>query len=162
MYITAQKEAFSNAYLRAVTAVAGYPLSKPDPDDDSIDWTIYGSPPRRPRLDVQLKCTAAELELFSDSIPVRLKLKNYDDLRGLELMSPRLLVAMVVPTDVGDWIVQDSEQLLMRKCAYWHSLKGNPDLEDQETVTVHVPAKQLLTVDALHAIMERVASGGDP
>ncbi|MEO5365718.1 MAG: hypothetical protein H7831_05085 [Magnetococcus sp. WYHC-3] len=35
-----QKEHFSEAYVRAVAAVAGYSVSRPGVDDDSVDLTI--------------------------------------------------------------------------------------------------------------------------
>lgn len=40
MEINQQKEQFSNAYLQAVTSVAGYSLYRPAVDDDSVDWGI--------------------------------------------------------------------------------------------------------------------------
>ena len=40
METSQQKEQFSNAYLQAVTSVAGYSLYKPAVDDDSVDWGI--------------------------------------------------------------------------------------------------------------------------
>ena len=56
MHITQQQEQFSNAYLRAVATVAGYSLSKPDVDDDSIDWSIYkrggNGTKRSPRIEL--------------------------------------------------------------------------------------------------------------
>ena len=60
-----QKEQFNNAYLRAITAVAGYTLYKPELDDDSIDWGICArganKTPRAPRMELQLKCTARDV-----------------------------------------------------------------------------------------------------
>jgi hypothetical protein len=58
MDLNARKEQFSNAFLFAVAAVAGCSVAKPSVDNDSIDWTISNRLPRRPKLDVQLKCTA--------------------------------------------------------------------------------------------------------
>jgi len=60
MHITQQQEQFSNAYLRMVATVAECTLSKPDVDDDSIDFSIktkgYSGVFSRPVLDIQLKC----------------------------------------------------------------------------------------------------------
>ena len=62
MEVNLQKEQFSNAYLQAVTAVAGYSLYKPFVDDDSVDWGIAAKGRegriRSPRLELQLKSTS--------------------------------------------------------------------------------------------------------
>jgi len=57
--INQQKEQFSNAYLQAITTVAGYSLYKPSVDDDSVDWGIAAKGVlgriRAPRLELQLE-----------------------------------------------------------------------------------------------------------
>src|SRR4051794_902475 len=109
MDLNQRKEQFSVAYLRAVSAVAGLALAPPNVDDDSVDWTVYATGqsglPRRPRLDLQLKCTARDV-LAEDAVKFPLKIKNYDDLRTDDLHTPRILVVLVVPEDMGDWLSQ--------------------------------------------------------
>jgi hypothetical protein len=60
MHITQQQEQFSNAYLKLVATVAECTLSKPEVDNDSIDFAIhakgYNGPYGYPRIEVQLKC----------------------------------------------------------------------------------------------------------
>jgi hypothetical protein len=59
MYITHRQEQFSKAYIRAVTAVAGYDIYEPGVDNDSIDLVIAAKGAigtfRSPRLELQLK-----------------------------------------------------------------------------------------------------------
>ncbi len=45
MELNLQKEQFSNAYLRAVAAAAGFQIYKPEPDIDKIDWGIAAPGP---------------------------------------------------------------------------------------------------------------------
>ncbi|MCY4360133.1 MAG: DUF4365 domain-containing protein, partial [Cyanobacteria bacterium MAG APA_bin_95] len=52
-----QKERLSLVYVKALAARAGFTTSKPDPDRDSVDLSIYGGGPLRPALDLQLKAT---------------------------------------------------------------------------------------------------------
>lgn len=84
MHITQQQEQFSNAYLKMVATLAECTLSKPEVDDDSIDFSIktknYIGVFSRPVLDIQLKCyrTAA---INSEKFAYPLKIKNYNDLR---------------------------------------------------------------------------------
>jgi hypothetical protein len=159
-----QKEQFSNAYLRAVVAVAGYGTYKPDPDDDSIDWGIAergGSGTcRSPRLELQLKCTAVS-QLDGPSFSFALKLKNYNDLRA-ESWVPRVLVVVRVPEEPADWLRQSEEELALKHCGYWISLRGRPDTPNETSVTIHLPRNQVFSVPALQALMERISQGEVP
>ena len=63
MDLNQQKEQFSRAYVQAVAAAAGFATYIPDVDDDSIDMGIAAGGKesrRRPRLELQLKCTAGK------------------------------------------------------------------------------------------------------
>ncbi len=148
MDIAQQKEQFSFAYLRAVAAVAGYALYRPEVDDDSVDWGLAArgeaGTPRRPRCEVQLKCTARDL-LDADRIRFPLKRKNYDDLRDADVLVPRVLVVVLVPPSLTDWLRQTEEELAMRHAAYWLSLRDHPDVPNEETVTVYLSRAQQLT-----------------
>jgi hypothetical protein len=159
MDLNARKEQFSNAFLLAVAAVAGCSVSKPSVDNDSIDWTISNRLPRRPKLDVQLKCTSDD-DGNGPSIALALKKKNYDDLRVTELISPRILILVVVPEQLEHWISLTHNQLALRRCAFWMSLAHHPPSENEVSVTVHVPRDQIFTVESLSELMERTDRGG--
>jgi hypothetical protein len=157
-----QKQQFSAAYLRAVAAAAGFAVAVPETDDDSVDLTILSRLPRRPRIDVQLKCTADRNWLDKDHVPFSLKLKNYDDLRVEDVAAPRLLVVVSVPDECGSWLAAAEEQTLLRYCGYWHSLRGMPPTSNEAGVTVHVPRTNSMSPEALKAMMVRVSEGGLP
>jgi hypothetical protein len=165
MDLNLQKEQFSIAYLRAVAATAGFAVSPPGVDDDSVDYTIAvrgGSGTiRSPRLDIQLKCTAAPLAAGAD-LRYALKKKNCDDLRGDAFMVPRLLIVVRVPELTQDWLRQSENELAMRHCGYWVSLRGKPDMTNETTVTVSVPRSNVLTVDALRELMRRIGEEDIP
>lgn len=163
MELSQRKEQFSNAYLQAVSSVASFSLFPPPPvDDDSVDRTVAASGGsgtiRSPRLDVQLKCTAAPLPNGSH-ISYGLKLKNYDDLRPENVLVPRILVVVFVPDDIESWLEQSEEKLSMKYCGYWASLRGMKEVENKARVTVRLPRSNLFTVDALSSIMEGVGNG---
>jgi hypothetical protein len=159
MDLNQQKEQFSIAFLRATVAVAGYACYNSDVDDDSVDCGIAASGtselPRRPRVELQLKCSA-RLIVHENEVRFPLKIKNYDDLREEELLVPRILVVVLVPEDVGDWLRQSEEELVLRHCGYWTSLRGQPPTENMETVTVTVPRSQQFTVEALQQMIKRI------
>jgi hypothetical protein len=159
MDLNQQKEQFSMAFLRATVATAGYACYNSDVDDDSVDCGIAAGGtsnlPRRPRLEVQLKCSARPI-LHEGEVRFSLKIKNYDDLREEELLVPRILVVVLVPEDAGDWLRQSEEELVLRHCGYWASLRGQPPTENTETVTVTLPRSQQFTVEALQHMMKRI------
>ena len=111
-----------------------------------------------PRLDLQLKCTE-RLEPSVDPIPFELKLKNYDDLRTAKVMVPRILVVVAVPPSVEHWTEQTEERLVLRKCAYWLSLRGQPPAEASTKKTIYEPRSHQLSRTALREIMDRAGRG---
>lgn len=158
MDLNAQKEQFSVAFVYAVSSIAGCSLSKPLPDDDSIDWTLAKRLSRRPRLDIQLKCTAGD-DGSGDEVSFPLKRKNYDDLIVTDLISPRVLVLITVPTDIQDWMQCTPSELALRHRAHWVSLRGWPATTNTTSVTVNIPRKNVFDPSALNAIMDKINNG---
>ncbi len=89
-----------------------------------------------------------------------LKKKNYDDLTITDLISPRILLLVVVPEQIDNWILLTQNELSLRRCAFWMSLVGQPP-SGNGVVTVHVPRNQPFTVESLNGLMERT-DRGDP
>ena len=158
MDINARKEQFSNAFVLAIAAVAGCSAAKPTVDNDSIDWTISNRLPRRPKVDLQLKCTSGDAG-GGEYMSYPLKRKNYDDLIVTDLISPRILVLVTVPDDIQDWMLLSAEELVLRHGAYWLNLMGQPPTENETNITVHVPRTQVFKVESLKALMERANQG---
>ena len=160
-----QKEQFSNAYIRAIAATAGYNVYKPEVDDDSVDWGIgargRSGTVRSPKLELQLKCTSREI-LKDEHLAFPLKLKNYNELRYDDYQIPRILVVVIVPDNVSNWLTQTEESLALRHCAYWLSLRGTGETTNVESMTVHLPRRQVFSVDGLTQIMKRIANGELP
>lgn len=149
-----QKEQLSRAYLRTIASLAGFSLSLPEVDQDSVDIQVMSAAdfhPTAPRLDMQLKASTDLTVIRSDTIRWRLSRKNYDELRRATLV-PRVLVVMLLPTDTDQWFAQSHDELSLRSAAYWLSLRGMPFI-DQATMTVSVPMSQLLTPQALQRLM---------
>jgi hypothetical protein len=165
MDLNQRKQAFSKAYVKAVAAVCGYATGEPDVDDDSVDLTLSargGSGTiRSPKLDIQLKCTARDV-LSNGNLNFPLPIKNYDELRPTDLMVPRVLVVVLVPDEIMNWVLHSEEELVLRHCGYWYSLLGMPDTDNTTTVTVGIPRTQVFDVSGLGAIMTRLTEGGLP
>ena len=111
-----QKEGMSLVYAKAMAIRAGYSISEPQPDRDSVDLRIQAGGPRRPALDLQLKATVDLGEPQAGLRAFRLSMKNYDDLRVIT-QTPRLLVVLDLPTDESQWMTVTTEELVLRRRA---------------------------------------------
>jgi len=154
-----QKEALSRVYVNALAACAGYSTSVPEPDRDSVDLRVQAGGPRRPAIDLQLKATTMFAEPRGDFMRFRLPIKNYRDLREVT-QTPRLLVVLELPSDESRWMTVTREDLILRRRAYWLSLQRDYEaVDNQETVTVHIPEQNLLNVEVMCDLMERSRKG---
>jgi Domain of unknown function (DUF4365) len=79
MELNQQKELFSQAYVRAVAAVAGFSVDRLELDFNSIDLQITAGSGEEsvsfPELKLQLKCTSRDV-IDGDRIRFALKVKN--------------------------------------------------------------------------------------
>jgi len=166
MDLDQRKEQFSQAYAKAVSSVAGYSMMRPDVDDDSIDRSIAerggGGTVHSPRVDVQLKCTSQSV-FHGGALRFAIKIKNYNDLRVSNVLVPRILVLVVVPgDDPNGWVSHSEDELALRKCGYWVSLRGQPPTSNTGTITVSIPRTNVFDPSTLQAIMSRIGNGGLP
>lgn len=126
-------EQFSFAYICAIVAVAGFNIGSWRVDEDSVDLGVAATGilglPRRPQVDVQLKCTGTDVRGATE-LRYPLKRKNYVELRDPHVIVPRILVVAVVPPSVDDWLSQTEHELTLRHCGYWVSLRSYPEADD--------------------------------
>jgi hypothetical protein len=160
MDLSQRKEQYSHAYVRAVASVAGFSVSIPEVDDDSIDLQLSGRSieglPLRPRLDIQLKCTSDDV-IRDHQVVYPLKRKNYDELRITEFLVPRLLVVVHVPESEEAWLRHSEDELAMRRCGYWLSLFGMAETTNTSTVSIYLPRTNVFDVAGLRGLMGRAA-----
>jgi Domain of unknown function (DUF4365) len=152
--------------LHAVATAADVKVGKWDVDDESVDATLglpgAGGRLRLPKLDVQLKCTSQSL-LRNDGVHFPLKRKNYDDLREATPILPHILVVLVVPEPVEEWLTfVREERMCLHRHAWWMSLAGAEERAGVETPTVTLPRAQVFDVAALTGIIGRIARGEHP
>lgn len=164
MDINIQKEEFSYAYIYAVASAAGYSFQKSSRPTDmgGVDISISGTTSNEylyePQLDLQVKSTSLDI-LTEEFIRYPIKLKNYNELRKERTVAPRILVMVLIPGNIEEWIYQSETELCMRRCAYWISLRGQPQTQNTESVTVYLPRQQLFTVEALKTLMQQIEAG---
>jgi hypothetical protein len=164
MELNQQKELFSKAYVRAVAAVAGFSVDRLELDFNSIDLQITaGSGDGSicfPELKLQLKCTSRDV-IDGDWIRFPLKVKNYNDLRR-NVLVPRILVVVLVPDNLEDWVQQSEAEMCMRYCGYWMSLRGMSETQNTAAVTVSLPRSNQFTVQTLKSMIQRISEGNLP
>lgn len=160
MEVNLCKEEFSYAYVAAVASVAGFSICRPMVDNDSIDIQFCSNKAnsycRSPRIEAQLKCTAVAQEK-GKAVQYPLTIKNYNDLRAENVLVPRVLICVVLPSDSPcDWIDQNEEKLSLLRCGYWVSLNGYQSTNNSSSVTVEIPKEQIFDTGALTKLMANV------
>ena len=158
--LTAQdrEEALSRVYVRAVAARAGYTTAECDFDRDGVDLRLHAGGAMRPAIDLQLKATINLAVSRDGGYRFPLPRRNYDALCD-QTQTPRLLVVLDLPEDEAQWMTITAEELVLRRCAYWLSLKGCPERHNRSSVTVYIPGENVFDVEGLRALMERSRQG---
>jgi hypothetical protein len=77
-------------------------------------------------------------------------------------MVPRILVLVTVPKETEIWTQTMEEHLILRRCAYWMSLRGQAPKDHDSNITVRFPRLQLFDAPTLANLMSRIGSGGFP
>jgi hypothetical protein len=149
----------SLAYLHAVAASEGFAVDVPHIDSDSVDAVIAAkgkldvtSLKHAPKIEVQLKSSFNTVVNADGAISISLPVNNYNDLRA-DTMVPRLLVLFALPTSQAEWLIHHPERLVLQKCSYYVNLKGLPESSNVGHQTVYVPTTNMLTPNALKALM---------
>ena len=109
-------------------------------------------------IDIQLKATKktfAETEthhsFWLDSV------SQYNVLRADDHFTPRILVVLFLPPDSKDWLVHSDEELRMKRCAYWVSLLGAADCQNETGQTIYLPKNQCLNTQTLKPLCARLS-----
>ena len=148
------QEQLSWAYVRAVVYRAGWHLHRPEVDDHGIDGTLEASVGGINRVDFQLKATTDYIVQAND-IAYDLRVENYNQLVATDDL-PRVLLLFLMPDDPAQWLSHTTDELCLRKCAYWVSLMGLPRSNNASTQRVHVPLGNLFYPDGLQAMFDQV------
>ena len=158
MDLNTQKSRFSLSYIEAIASHAGFQVEEVKVDRDSVDGTLKADFGKRPRIEFQAKATARDV-VSDNYIHFPLSVKNYDDLR-IEAINPRILIALVMPQYIQEWVNQTGDELCLRHCAYWLSLKSEPARTNTHSVTVPVPLSNVFGSAQLTDMMQRTERTG--
>ncbi|MEJ1242184.1 DUF4365 domain-containing protein [Chryseolinea sp. T2] len=159
----------SYAYLHAVAshARAGCQMAPRTLDANGIDATVTSWGPfssggilKEVDVKIQLKATSVEpaqtLTHFSFFVSGK---KQYDDLRQNSIAVHRLLVVLFLPPSHPDWLNISENELLLKKCAYWVSLRGAPASTNESGQTVYVPKVQVFNSVNVMDLFSKISAG---
>jgi hypothetical protein len=105
----------------------------------------------------QLKTTRQALRVSGGRISYSLDAKQYSKYIQ-QSNADFLLFLFVVPENVETWLEFTPQELILRKCCYWTSLKGAaPPVGDN--VTVYFPEKNIFNVEQLRKILAEISKG---
>src|SRR5260221_8526321 len=145
----------SYAYLHAVAAKSaiGCTVVSRHEDNAGIDarLTAWGLSPdggyrTEVDLNVQLRATISKPAEDDTHYSYFLRgVQRYNDLRTPTVSTPRLLVVLFLPEDADEWIGVGEGELILRRCAYWVSLRGAAATTNSSGETVKIPKVQTFT-----------------
>jgi len=159
-----RQEGLSRAYVAAIAARCGMSWSSPRPDygiDQTLnDIVAYGDYRAESgfKIDVQAK-SATRAHLTATHVKHDLERRAYDILRETAVGTPRILVVLVLPKDESLWVAQTEQELTLRHCAYWISLRGVAPSTNRRSVRVEVPRANVFSANTLQELMRRVKRG---
>lgn len=161
------KEGLSKSYVSAIANKAGMNCETNGREFDyGIDGSIIDVKIMRNgrrcesgfKIDFQLKSTI-NLNVNEDEVIYSLSARNYNDLVDGEVGTPRILILYSLPEPPEDWVSVTEDNLIMRNCARWCSLYGGTPTNNTSSVNIHIPRKQILTVDEVCRLMSLVKEG---
>lgn len=163
------REGLSRAYIQAVASRAGYNCSLRE-FDYGIDGTFneVGRVGKNyvesgVSLDFQAKASSSENLVAVNATTVRYDLECKAQ-RALSMNSrtPRILILLVLDRDDSKWLTANEKAQVLRRCAWWTSLRGQTPVQGDGRIRIQIPRVQRFDVVALQAMMQVAQSGGYP
>nr|WP_293844757.1 DUF4365 domain-containing protein [uncultured Arsenicibacter sp.] len=108
-------------------------------------------------IDIQVKAVSEEyIYDYNDphkfNIKYDLEVKNYNDLidraneKGVYI--PLILAVFIIPSDKSKWIELNSDELLVRKCAFWYQIPvGESHSNNSQSVRIEIPKTNRINLD---------------
>jgi len=166
MYTVKDTESeLSVAYLQAIAARNRFSctIATRTMDNNGIDATLHGMDDfggslTEITLHVQLKATIKEPLIQDGKISYFLdNLELYDKLRSTTASVPKIMVVLFLPKTEPEWLAHSVNELCIRKCAYWVSLKGATESSNKSGITVYIPENQALSPEELRRIFTQIS-----
>ena len=162
------KEGLSRAYILAVAHRAGFNCSLKREFDYGIDGTFYDVKVVGKRhvetgynIDFQAKASQ-NCTVSATTVSYVLSAKNQRDLVETDVGTSRILIVLALPPDSALWLKTSPDELVMKRCAWWTSLRGQQPTQNDTGQTIKIPIGQTFDVASLTSMMARVKMGSLP
>lgn len=150
------QETLSQIYVAGICAMAGYTTTPILPDVNKVDITVDGFVDGvQASVRLQLKATYQKGGASADTYAYRIK---DDELHAMLQeaqghSSPLVLVVLHLPQKHDEWLINDTDRLILQRCAYWISCE---DI-DYDSHTVRIPKTNLFDVGSIRKLMDTSA-----
>jgi hypothetical protein len=162
----------SYAYLHAVASRVGAACSPQTRhhDNSGIDaeitsWGPFSTGGYLTEVDlrIQLKATIAAPNVSGGYIPYFVSgVERYNKLREHTQATPRVLVVLFLTPNSNDWLSHSPETLILKRCAYWVSLRNAPETTNETGQTVYIPENQHFSPAELTTLLDRLSKRDYP
>ena len=165
MPTTDKQEALGQAYVHAIAAKVGFNMAQSD-KDFGLDGTIKDvQATAKGRyhengigIEYQLK-SSTKVEFKNGKVIYDLESKNYNDLAGWDGIIPSILILFVMPKQETDWLGWSTNELSIRKCAWWCCLQGQPLTDNETCKRIYIPENQVFSPEELEKLMQKARKG---
>jgi len=161
MRLEDKQEQLSLAVLHATCAKAGFGFQITERIQDNWGWDatahVYEKLQQESilfdfRMRFQLKATRQQLTFSQNRHSFPIESPHYERLRlSAGGDAPTYLVVFQMPANEAEWFDCTPEQLVLRRCLRWVSLRG-AEAVDAEKPTVYFPHAHVLTPDAMRKL----------
>lgn len=159
------EEGLSHACVQAIAAIAGFTLSKPEPDygvDGSFNEVSITNGRRCLSgfsLHFQTKAST-QWQQNEDEIIYDLEAKTYNDLIQMQGSGgvPCILILLTLPTEQQRWLECAATRVTIGGGCYWYYPSGS-STSNQRTKRIHISKQQLLTPDSVIELLNKVKVG---
>lgn len=148
-----QKERYSRAWVIAAASAANCTYRIVADDEHGVDMTVHSADIT---LDFQLKATSHP-EVVEGCLIHDLDVRTYDLLRSPTRSAYGVLALVVVGDDTDNWLDMDDSGTKIARSAYYLPMIGLPATENDSTVRLKIPMANLLTVEAMKALIDAEA-----
>lgn len=161
------KEGLSRAYILAVAHRAGFNCTLRE-FDYGIDGTFrdvqrVGKRRVESGFSIDFQAKASErCDVEGDYVAYDLEAQSQRDLVDEGVGCPRILIVLALPEERSRWLEVSDDALLLRRCAWWVSLRGAEPTPNAQTTRIRIPRGQVFDVGALESMMSRVKQWGLP
>ncbi len=157
------KEAISSSYLSTIVCRRGNKIQKISPDHGTdflvLEVTRRTEPNGNLRifdsgkqLWLQVKATTERgITRLEDRITFDLEAKTFNDLIARRNSSvPLYLILFVLPEDEHDWVCCDTEQVVIKKHAYWYLPEEDAtETENTTSKRINIPLDQVIDLNTI-------------